>query len=84
MSKGNRRTKRVPVTSASSDAQDRAKEYQARYGFLDTIDFKRAWAKARMQDSTLSPTHPKNLPKEVERAIILLAKQVLKLESEWS
>lgn len=84
-SKGKRKAKDVTGHPApSSYAQDRAKEYQERYGFLDTINFKRAWAEARMQDSTLSPTHPKNLPEEVERAIILLAKRVLKLESEWS
>lgn len=76
MSKGNRRVKNVSGTPISSHDRE-AKAIAA-------IDFKRAWAEARMQDSTLSPTHPKNLPEEVERAITLLARRVLKLESEWS
>lgn len=83
MGKDYRRSKNVSGHSSPS-TYDQAKEYQKRYGSIDTIDFKRAWAQAKFQDPTLSPTHPKNLPEEVERAIILLAKRVLQLESEWS
>jgi hypothetical protein len=51
---------------------------------INNIDFKRAWAEARMQDSSLPVNPPKNLPEEAQRGIILLARRVLKLESEWS
>jgi hypothetical protein len=76
MLKGNRRVKDVSGTPVSS--HDR--EMMA----INSIEFSRAWAEARILDSTLSPTHPKNLPEEVERAIILMARRILKLESEWS
>jgi hypothetical protein len=51
---------------------------------INAIDFKRAWAEARVYDSSLPVNPPENLPEAVERAILLLAKRVLKLESEWS
>lgn len=76
MAKGDRRVKEVSGTPVSShDREAKA---------INSIDFKRAWAEARLLESSLSVNPPKNLPEEVERAIILLARRVLKLESEWS
>jgi len=83
--KGSRQIKNVsghPLPS--SYARDRAKEYQERYGSLDSIDFKRAWAEDQMLDSTLPPNPPKYVPEEAQKAITLLARRILKLESEWS
>jgi len=76
MSKGNRRVKNVTGQPVSSHDREQAA--------INAMDFKRAWAEARMYDSTLPPNPPKNLPEEAQRAILLLAKRVLKLESEWS
>lgn len=68
----------------STYTQDRAAQYQARYGNLDSIGFKRAWLEARDLDPKLPEAPPDNLPDEVQRAVILLARRVLTLESEWS
>jgi hypothetical protein len=80
MSKGNRRVKNVSGHPAPGTyAQD-----QKGPKFPDNIDFSRAWAEARIYDSSLPVNPPKNLPEEAQRGIILLARRVLKLESEWS
>lgn len=83
-SKGKRKAKKVIDEVASSNAQACAAEYQARYGSIDSIGFKRAWLEARDLDPKLPEAPPDNLPDEVQRAVILLARRVLTLESEWS
>jgi hypothetical protein len=84
MSKGNRRVKNVSGTPVSSDAQARSAEYQARYGSIGSIEFPRAWLEARDLDPKLPEAPPGGIPDEAKRAIILLARRVLTLESEWS
>jgi hypothetical protein len=76
MSKGNRRVKSVQVTPVSSHSQELDK--------IRAIEFPRAWLEARMYDPSLPEAPPDGLPEEVKRAIILLARRVLTLESEWS
>jgi hypothetical protein len=76
MSKENRRVKNV------SGAPVSFKDREAKA--IAAIEFPRAWQEARMYDSSLPPNPPKNLPEEAQRAILILAKRVLKLESEWS
>lgn len=51
---------------------------------INGIDFKRAWTEARIWDNSLPVNPPKDLPEEAKQAIIVLARKVLKLESEWS
>ena len=66
----NRRVKNITGHPApSSDALARSAEYQARYGSLDSIEFPRRHQKV----SLMRPS-----------ARTLLARRVLKLESEWS
>lgn len=71
-------------TPVSSDAQARSAEYQARYGSIGGIEFPRAWLEARDLDHSLPEAPPDNLPDEAKRAITLLVRRVLTLESEWS
>jgi hypothetical protein len=81
----NRRVKNMAGHPApSSDALARSAEYQARYGSLDSIEFPRAWLEARDLDPKLPEAPPEGIPEEAKRAITLLARRVLKLESEWS
>ena len=76
MSKGNRRIKGVSGQPVSSHGTKLDK--------IRAIEFPRAWLEARMYDPSLPEAPPGGLPDEVKRAIILLVRRVLTLESEWS
>lgn len=76
MSKSSRKAKNVPGTPVSS--------HDRRMADINSIDFKRAWAEARVIDAFLPVEPPENLPEEAKRMITLLVRRVLMLESEWS
>jgi hypothetical protein len=77
MSKGNRRVKDVSGPSVIS-SHDRD------LYSIAAIEFPRAWLEARIWDPTLPVNPPKNLPEEAKQAITVMARRILKLESEWS
>lgn len=76
MSKGNRRVKDVSGQPVSSHNRELAA--------INAIDFQRAWHEARMYDSNIPVNPPRDTPEVVKLAITVLARRVLKLESEWS
>jgi len=58
--------------------------YRSRHEHINKIGFMEAWKQAASRDLGLPTEPPEGVPREVQRAIVGLARRCEELEYEWS